>query len=76
MTSEKIRSIWERQLILSDIRDDDDFFQLGGHSLIMQRIQIDIKDELGTEVPMDELFRFPTIAEISKWIDQALAVQH
>jgi acyl carrier protein len=76
MTSEKIRGIWERQLVLPDIKDDDDFFELGGHSLIMQKIQIEIKDEFGIEVPMDELFRFPTIAEISKRIDRASAVQH
>jgi acyl carrier protein len=76
MISDTIRTIWKRQLNLPDIKDDDDFFDLGGHSLIMHRIQVDIKDEIGIEVPMDELFRFPSIAEISGRIEQALAVQH
>jgi len=74
MIADKIRSIWERHLILQGISDHDDFFMLGGHSLIMQKIQADIKAETGVEVPMDELFRRPTIAEISEHLDNAMAV--
>jgi acyl carrier protein len=70
---EQVREIWRTRLALPQIADDDDFFDLGGHSLIMQRIQADIKDALGVEVPMDVLFRHPTIAEISKHLDDAMA---
>lgn len=74
MISDKIRAIWERELVLQDISDDDDFFSIGGHSLIMQRIQVGIKDELGIEVPMDELFRLATISQISEHIAEIMAV--
>jgi acyl carrier protein len=74
MISDKIRDIWERELVLQDISDDDDFFAIGGHSLIMQKIQAGIKDELGIEVPMDELFRLATISEISEHIAEIMAV--
>ena len=74
MVSDKIRSIWERELRLRDIGDDDDFFDLGGHSLIMQRIQLGIKEELGSEVPMDDLFRLATIAKISERLEKATVV--
>jgi len=70
---EQVRKIWQARLALPEIADDQDFFNLGGHSLIMQKIQVDIKDALGVEVPMDELFRRPTIAEISEHLDQAMA---
>jgi acyl carrier protein len=75
MISDKIRDIWERELVLQDISDDDDFFAVGGHSLIMQKIQAGINDELGIEVPMDELFRLATISQISEHIAEIMAVQ-
>jgi acyl carrier protein len=74
VVSGKVRTIWQRQLDLQDIADDDDFFMIGGHSLIMQKIQIDIKEELGVEIPMDELFRKPTIGQISEHLEIAMAV--
>jgi acyl carrier protein len=72
VVTEQVREIWQTRLALPHIADDDDFFNLGGHSLIMQSIQADIKDALGVEVPMDELFRHPTIAEISEHLDHAM----
>jgi acyl carrier protein len=68
-----MRYIWERELDLKGFSDDDDFFLLGGHSLIMQKIQVRIMDEMGIEVPMDELFRRPTLAQISEHVASASA---
>jgi acyl carrier protein len=62
---QKIHEIWSRKLRLDDFSDDDDFFALGGHSLIMAEIQEEIAKETGVEVPMDELFRHSTVAGIS-----------
>jgi acyl carrier protein len=73
MITEQVRLIWQERLALPDIADTDDFFMLGGHSLIMQKIQLDIKETLGIEVPMDELFRRATIAQISEHLDSAMA---
>lgn len=71
MITDKIHDIWSRELKLDDFSDDDDFFALGGHSLIMAHIQRAIIDELGVEIPMDELFRQSTVTLISAHI-QAL----
>ena len=73
MIAEKVHEIWRRELKLAQFSDDDDFFALGGHSLIMATIQAAIKDEMGVEVPMDELFRRPTVASVSEHLDRALA---
>ncbi|MET9497727.1 phosphopantetheine-binding protein [Streptomyces sp. NPDC006552] len=48
---------------------DDDFFALGGQSLIMFRIQGAFLDELGAEVPMDQMFRNPTVASIAAYLE-------
>ncbi|TDU69046.1 phosphopantetheine-binding protein [Streptomyces sp. KS 21] len=73
MIATKIHAIWSRELKLEEFADTDDFFDLGGHSLIMTRIQRQILSELGIEVAMDQLFRKSTVAAISEHIETALA---
>lgn len=72
MIQSTIHDIWRRELKLEEFADTDDFFALGGHSLIMTRIQRDIEAELGVQVPMDQLFRKSTVAEIAAHVESAL----
>ncbi|GAA1928062.1 phosphopantetheine-binding protein [Streptantibioticus ferralitis] len=74
MIEQKINKIWEDALKLDNISDDDDFFALGGHSLVMAEIQAAIAKELGIEVPMDELFRHSTIRSISAHLESRATV--
>lgn len=69
MIQGQIHDIWSRELKLDDFSDDDDFFALGGHSLIMTRIQKAIADEIGVEVPMDQLLRQSTVAKVTAHIE-------
>ncbi|MFF3862574.1 acyl carrier protein [Streptomyces sp. NPDC002209] len=69
MIADSVRAIWCRELQHDDISVDDDFFALGGQSLIMVRIQGAFMDELGVEVPMDQMFLNSTVASISKYIE-------
>jgi len=71
MTSQIIRSIWSQELNIADFSDDDDFFSLGGHSLIMTKIQVSIKEKIGVEVPMDDLFRHSTVKKLSAYLEHA-----
>ncbi len=74
MLAESVRAIWCREFGLDDIAVDDDFFALGGQSLIMIRIQGVYLEELGVEVPMDQMFLNPTVASISAYIESQGAV--
>ncbi|WP_431041557.1 phosphopantetheine-binding protein [Streptomyces sp. P1-3] len=69
MIADKVRAIWCRELRLDGIASDDDFFALGGHSIAMARIQSALVEELGVEVPMDQLFLNPTVASISAHLE-------
>jgi acyl carrier protein len=69
---EKVHAIWSEKLALADFSDDDDFFALGGHSLIMARIQAEYAAEFGIEAPMDDLFRNPTVVSVTKYLEGAL----
>lgn len=68
MIVDGVRAIWCRELQRDDISVDDDFFALGGQSVIMAQIQGAFIEELGVEVPMDQLFRNPTVASISAYL--------
>jgi acyl carrier protein len=72
--AQKVHDIWSRELKLSEFSDDDDFFALGGHSLIMAHIQTAIAKEFDVEVPMDELFRRSTVASISSHLESLVGV--
>ncbi|MFE7650106.1 phosphopantetheine-binding protein [Streptomyces phaeoluteigriseus] len=74
MIADSVRLIWCRELQRDDISVDDNFFALGGQSVIMARIQGAFVEELGAEVPMDQMFLNPTVASISAYIESLGAV--
>jgi acyl carrier protein len=69
MIAEEVHAIWCRELQRDDISADDDFFALGGQSVIMVGIQGAFLEELGVEVPVDQMFLNPTVASISAYIE-------
>lgn len=72
MVKSKIHGIWGGELQLEEFSDDEDFFVLGGYSLAMMRIQRGITAEFGIEVPIDQLFRTPTVTEIAAYVEARL----
>ncbi|MGW6269142.1 phosphopantetheine-binding protein [Streptomyces sp. NPDC055060] len=76
MIADQVRGIWCRELRCDDLSVDDDFFALGGQSVIMAKIQMAFIDELGVEVPVDQMYLNPTVASISAYIESMGAETH
>lgn len=55
-----IRDVWERIFAFGPIDFDDNFFLLGGHSIMAIDAARWIGDELGIEVPLEWIFMYPT----------------
>ena len=66
-----IAPLWQRAFGIADITTEDNFFDLGGGSLLMVRLHAAIRSELGRDVPLVDLFRFPTIATLARHLDPA-----
>jgi amino acid adenylation domain-containing protein/FkbM family methyltransferase len=62
--------LWENILGLSPISVTDNFFDLGGHSLMAVRLMSQIHKLFGKELPLSTLFREPTIRGLAELIRQ------
>ncbi|SFB07600.1 non-ribosomal peptide synthetase [Clostridium frigidicarnis] len=67
----KLSNIWSNVLGKSNIGVNDNFFDLGGHSLKAMNVLAKIRKQLNKEIGLNELFKAPTIRELSKIIESA-----
>jgi aryl carrier-like protein len=67
-TEEMLAAIWAEVLGLQEIGVDDDFFFLGGDSLLMTQIFSRIRESSGFEVSFGDFFDHPTIANLAPLI--------
>ena len=63
-------SIWTSVLQQKKIGVSDNFFSIGGHSLLGVQVISRIRDVFSIDLPIKALFDFPTIEELSKEIDR------
>jgi non-ribosomal peptide synthetase component F/aryl carrier-like protein len=66
-----LRAIWAEVLRVDALDVDDDFFALGGNSLLATQITARVADVLGLEVPLDALFEAPTLGEYAAQVRAA-----
>ncbi|MBX3596785.1 MAG: LLM class flavin-dependent oxidoreductase [Rhizobiaceae bacterium] len=61
----KVAAIWKQALGLEDISVTENFFDLGGHSLLVVQVQRRMKEEFGRDIGITDIFRYPTVRAIS-----------
>jgi acyl carrier protein len=62
---ETIAAIWAELLGRERVGAHDNFFDLGGHSLLLVRVHARLRETLQADFPVVELFRFPTVASLA-----------
>jgi acyl-coenzyme A synthetase/AMP-(fatty) acid ligase len=70
---EMVTGIWSQVLGIEQIGIHDDFFELGGHSLLVMQVTSRLRTILQVDVSLRSFFEAPTIAELSKIIEQVKA---
>ncbi|TCO54260.1 non-ribosomal peptide synthetase [Actinocrispum wychmicini] len=62
----RVARIWAEVLGLDQVGRTDNFFDLGGHSLLLLLAHARISDELKMDIPVTTLFRFPTVEALAR----------
>ncbi|SCL27423.1 amino acid adenylation domain-containing protein [Micromonospora pallida] len=65
---------WEDLLARESVGAHDDFFALGGHSILAVRLRMSIQRELGVRVPPEALFEHSVLADQAKMVDSCREV--
>ncbi|HEY3568284.1 MAG TPA: amino acid adenylation domain-containing protein [Thermoanaerobaculia bacterium] len=69
---ELVAGLWAETLGLSRIGLHDDFFELGGYSLLAIRLLARLRASTGLELPLRALFAHPTVAALAAEVERGL----
>jgi aryl carrier-like protein len=69
-TEETLAKIWRELLRQPEIGIDDNFFQIGGHSLLAMQLMARARNEFQTALSLRNIFEAPTIAELAVLLDR------
>jgi amino acid adenylation domain-containing protein len=61
-----LAEIWREVLGIERVGVHDNFFDLGGHSLLLARVLAPLRARFGAGIAMVDLFRFPTIGSLAE----------
>ncbi|MFN0226054.1 non-ribosomal peptide synthase/polyketide synthase, partial [Paenibacillus sp. KR2-11] len=65
----KLAEIWQEVLGLAKVGIRDHFFEIGGHSLRATVLVSRVHKELHVQLPLRDVFRYPTVAELAEAIE-------
>jgi amino acid adenylation domain-containing protein len=69
-----LAGIWAEVLGLESVGRDDDFYELGGHSILLARAALRVERALGLAVPLRVFFDAPRLADLAARLETIRAV--
>ncbi|MFI7127215.1 amino acid adenylation domain-containing protein [Nonomuraea sp. NPDC050153] len=72
-TERLVSAVWAEVLDGADFGVDDDFFDVGGHSLLAIKVVARLRRRLPSPVAVVDLFKHPTVRELAAFADGAAA---
>jgi dihydroaeruginoic acid synthetase len=67
-----ITDLWTRELGLASVSRNENFFDLGGNSIVAIRIIAELNDEFGINLAMSSLFSAPALADFTGLVNSFL----
>jgi natural product biosynthesis luciferase-like monooxygenase protein/amino acid adenylation domain-containing protein len=67
----RIAAIWMEVLGVDRVGIEDNFFALGGHSLMGMRVMARVRQAFDVDIPLRRLFEAPTIARLAEAVETA-----
>src|SRR5260370_32394034 len=71
-----IVSAWQEVLQIEKVGVNDNFFDLGGHSLLLIQLQSKLQEVLNRDVSLIEMFKYPTISSLATYFSQEQHERH
>jgi natural product biosynthesis luciferase-like monooxygenase protein len=65
-----ISAVWQQVLNLESVGIDDNFFDLGGHSLLMAQAHSQLREIFKRDLPLIKLLEHPTISSLARYLSQ------
>jgi 2-polyprenyl-3-methyl-5-hydroxy-6-metoxy-1,4-benzoquinol methylase/acyl carrier protein len=65
---QKIAQVWEELLGVNKVGMDSNFFDLGGHSLLLIQAGIKLEQTFARKFPVIEMFRHPTVRLLARYV--------
>jgi amino acid adenylation domain-containing protein len=72
IVEQKVAAIWSEVLGMDKVGALDNFFDLGGHSLLGTRVASRLADEFGIDFPLKLFFEAPTVEAVAERVSQML----
>ena len=69
---ELVAGIWGGLLEVESLAREDDFFQLGGHSLVAMQVISRLHETMGLDIPLRAIFDAPTLGAFSARVEDTL----
>ncbi len=69
-TERRLAAVWAEVLGCDRVGVGESFFDLGGHSLLLTRLQARLAEQLGREVPLLKLVEHPTVRALAAWLER------
>lgn len=63
-----ISDIWKEELKIEYVDMNDNFFEIGGHSFLVVKVNARLNKILNTDIPVAKLFQYPTIKHLAAYI--------
>ena len=70
-TEEALAAVWAEVLGIERVGAGDNFFELGGHSLLLVQLHARLKETLGLQLSVADLFQFASLADLARHLDEA-----
>lgn len=62
--------VWKKSLRMDTFSVDDNFFDLGGHSILAVEVMTQVDQLTGINLPLTSLFSHPTLREFAAYLDE------
>jgi acyl carrier protein len=67
-TEKRLCEIWQELLSVERVGAMDDFFAVGGHSLLASKLAVRVQTAFGVELPIKDIFDKPVLSEQAEFV--------